>query len=82
MSDPRQRAKPLLLLLGLGLASLGLHAAARAAAGDTGSLVVGPTGAWLTRAPAALPTAPLPPETDPIDLAGQRMMQGNRMPGS
>ncbi len=71
----RQHVRPRLLLLVLGLGAIGLHATGWTAPDTT--VGIGPTGAWLQRAPDHAPTAPLPPDTDPIDLAVQRIAQGN-----
>lgn len=77
MPGLRQRVGPHILLLVLGLAAVGLHATAWTAPGVGSVVAVGSSGSQLDHSPSTLPTAPIPPDADVIDLAGERVRQGN-----
>ncbi len=72
--QPRRAVRTFLLLACVGLAGLAL-AEAPAPAPPAPLRVA--EGAQLSAPPRALPTAPIPDDTDPIDLAGERLRQGN-----
>ncbi|MFH1464007.1 MAG: transglycosylase SLT domain-containing protein [Pseudomonadota bacterium] len=66
----------LLLALGLALTSRDVGAEGTRGAWSTG-LAVTPDGAFLPEPPATRPDRPIPPGTDPVDLAMERTRRGD-----
>lgn len=77
MAGPRFHPGILALVGGALVIAATTLAAARGDARASQVVVTTTAGARLERTPPWLPTAPLAPGTDPIDLAGERLMKGN-----